>query len=145
MPYTGTLLAESLRRDAVLAGVPLNVQRIWRSNAGDAAAGQPLTWTFIEFEVPEASAGLLAELLSTTLAPGPWYCDFRNDREIVVTFAGRASGISDVTSAHAKRPRLMLDPSGSPSRRSTGPRSPDHPDKVLSPPSEANRPGRDSP
>jgi hypothetical protein len=90
MPYTGTLLAESLRTDAVLAGVPLNVQRIWRSNAGEPSAGQPLTWTFIEFEAPEASAGLLAELLSTALAPGPWYCDFRNDREIVVAFAGRS-------------------------------------------------------
>jgi hypothetical protein len=75
MSCTGILLAESLRSDAVLEGVPLHVHRIRRANAGDTSAGQPLTWTFIEFEVPDASARRLAELLSTTLTSGPWYCD----------------------------------------------------------------------
>jgi ribosomal protein S18 acetylase RimI-like enzyme len=89
LAYTGTLLAESLRPDADLSGVALDVRRIRRANAGDAAAGQPLTWTFIEFLVPEASAGRLADLLGAALAPGPWYCDFRNDNETVVVFAGR--------------------------------------------------------
>ena len=89
MSYTGILLAESLRSDAVLEGVPLHVHRIRRANAGDTSAGQPLTWTFIEFEVPDASACRLAELLSTTLASGPWYCDFRNKHEIIVVFADR--------------------------------------------------------
>jgi hypothetical protein len=89
LSYTGTLLAESLRPDADLSGVALDVRRIRRANAGDAAAGQPVTWTFIEFQVPEASGARLAELLAAALAPGPWYCDFRNEREAVVVFAGR--------------------------------------------------------
>jgi hypothetical protein len=89
MSFTGTLLAESLRTDAVLDGVPLNIRRIWRSNAGVVSAGQPLTWTFIEFDVPETSAGLLAEQLSAALSSGPWYCDFRNDHETIVVFASQ--------------------------------------------------------
>jgi hypothetical protein len=89
MSYSGTLLAESLRTDADLTGVALDVRRIWRADAGDASAGQPVTWTFIEFEVSEANAGRLADLLSAALAPGPWYCDFHSDQETVVVFAGR--------------------------------------------------------
>ena len=89
MSFTGTLLAESLRTDAVLDGVPLSLRRIWRSNAGDVSAGQPLTWTFIEFEVLEASVGLLAERLSAALSSGPWYCDFHNHHETIVVFAGQ--------------------------------------------------------
>ena len=89
MSFTGTLLAESLRMEAVLEGVPLQVRRIWRSDAGDPSAGQPLTWTFIDFEVPRASATRLAELLSAALEHGPWYCDFRDDEEIIVVFTGR--------------------------------------------------------
>lgn len=89
MPFTGTLLAESLRKESVLKGVPLHVCRIWRTDAGDPSAGQPLTWTFIEFEVPEASGEMLAQELGLVLEPGPWYCDFRSDDETFVVFAGR--------------------------------------------------------
>lgn len=89
MSFTGTLLAESLRTGAVLDGVPLAVLRIWRSDAGDPAAGQPLTWTFIEFEVAAGSAGLFAERLSAALTSGPWYCDLRDEDETIVVFAGR--------------------------------------------------------
>jgi hypothetical protein len=89
MSFTGTLLAESLRTDAVLHGVHLTVRRVWRSNAGDVSARQPLIWTFIEFEVPESSATLLADRLSAALASGPWYCDFRNGQETIVVFAGQ--------------------------------------------------------
>lgn len=88
MSFTGTLLAESLRVGAVL-GVPLTVRRIRRINAGDPSAGQPMTWTFIEFEVPDAIAGPFADRLGTSLSPGPWYCDLRGDGEVVVVFAGR--------------------------------------------------------
>jgi hypothetical protein len=56
MSFTGILRAESLRTDAVLEGVPLHVHRIRRANARDTSAGQPLTGTFIEFDllVPQA-------------------------------------------------------------------------------------------
>jgi hypothetical protein len=89
MSFTGTLVAESLRQDAVLAGVPLVVHRIWRADAGDPAAGQARVWTFVRFEVPTASAGPFAERLSSSLAPGPWYCDLQDEAETIVVFAGR--------------------------------------------------------
>ena len=89
MSFTGTLLAESLRPDGDLDGVPLTVRRIWRRDAGDAAAGQPVTWTFIEFEVAAAAVGPLAERLGAALAPGPWYCDLHDGHETLVVFAGR--------------------------------------------------------
>ena len=69
MSFGGILLAESLRKEAALEGLPFCAQRIWRADAGDPSAGQPPTWTFIEFEVPEESASFFAELLSSALAP----------------------------------------------------------------------------
>ena len=125
MSFTGTLLAESLRMEAVLEGVPLQVRRIWRSDAGDPSAGQPVTWTFIDFEVPHASATRLAELLSTALGSGPWYCDFRDDEEIVVVFTGRVFRYAAATAVPVTRSRLTHDLSGCRTRRSTGPSSPD--------------------
>ena len=89
MPFTGVLLAESLRPGAVLDGVPFLVQRVRRRDAGDPAAGQPRTWTFIEFVVADASAEVFADRAAAALAPGPWYCDLHSDDEVVVVFAGR--------------------------------------------------------
>ena len=89
MPFAGVLLAESLRTGAVLEGVPFLVQRVRRFDAGDPSAGQPRTWTFIEFVVADASAGPFADRAAAALAPGPWYCDLRSDAEVVVVFAGR--------------------------------------------------------
>jgi hypothetical protein len=89
MPFSGILLAESIRTDAVLDGRPVVVRRIWRRDAGDASAGQPVTWTFIEFEVPDAGVGRLAEALSAVLSPDRWYCDLRSEDETIVVFAGR--------------------------------------------------------
>src|SRR5687768_1766349 len=87
MSFSGNLLAESLRKEKILEGVPLQVRRIRRADAGDPSAGQPMTWTFIEFEVSEASVDVFAEELSTALEHGPWYCDFRSDDETFVVFA----------------------------------------------------------
>lgn len=89
MPITGTLLAESLRKERALEGVPLIVRRIFRADDGDPSAGQPLTWTFLEFEVPADHADRLASALADALEPGPWYCDFRSDTETFVVFADR--------------------------------------------------------
>ena len=52
MVIAGVLIAESLRTGARLEGVTLTVRRITRDEDGDTEAGQPLTWTFIEFEAP---------------------------------------------------------------------------------------------
>ncbi len=84
------LLAESLRRDVALEGVSLEVWKVSRADAGDEAAGQPRTWTFIHFRSPAADAGRLAGALSDALDPsGGWYCDFRTASDTFVAFAGR--------------------------------------------------------
>lgn len=89
MPYIGTLLAESLKKDTILEEVSLQVRRIWRVDAGDPSAGQPVTWTFIEFEVSDEDVGTFSDALQAVLAPGPWYCDFRSEAETIVVFSGR--------------------------------------------------------
>jgi hypothetical protein len=87
--FTGNLLAESLRKEHTLAAVPFTVRRVFRADDGDLSAGQPLTWTFLEFEVPDDRVDAFAAALSNALEPGPWYCDFRSDTETVVVFADR--------------------------------------------------------
>jgi hypothetical protein len=88
--YKGVLLGESLRPDALLEGVVLEVSKIYRRLAGDVEAGQPELWTFFEFEVPAEAVEELAKRLSRALkAKGGWYCDFHSDDEMFVVFAGR--------------------------------------------------------
>ena len=88
--YSGALLAESLRPNAVLDGIPLAVTKIYRAALGDAGAGQPELWTVFEFQVPADRASELAEALSRLLlADGGWYCDFRSAEEVFVVFSGR--------------------------------------------------------
>jgi hypothetical protein len=87
--FTGILLAESLRKDAPLDAPSLPVRRIWRTDAGDPSAGQPLTWTFIEFEIPEDNIERFAEVLAGALESGAWYCDFHSEQETFVVFADR--------------------------------------------------------
>lgn len=90
MPISGGLIAESLRVGSVLEGVTLNVRKISRADVGDVEAGQPLTWTFLDFEADDNEAERLADALSGVLeTAGGWYCDFRNDHETFVVFSGR--------------------------------------------------------
>jgi hypothetical protein len=89
MPFTGNLLAESIRKQHALDAVPLTVRRIFRADDGDPSAGQPVTWTFLEFEVPDDQVDALASALADALEPGSWYCDFRSERETFVVFANR--------------------------------------------------------
>jgi hypothetical protein len=90
MVIAGVLIAESLRTGARLEGVPLTVLRIARDDAGDTDAGQPRTWTFIEFEAPLEGAEGLATALSRALDERlSWYCDFRSPSETFVVFAER--------------------------------------------------------
>jgi hypothetical protein len=90
MPLSGALIAESLRRDKPLEGVTLSVRKITRADVGDVEAGQPLTWTFIDFDTSEEHADALAGTLSESLEPSlGWYCDFRTEVETFVVFAGR--------------------------------------------------------
>jgi hypothetical protein len=85
----GGLIAESLRIGAVL-DMPLTVTRISRADVGDVDAGQPRTWTFIDFEVADTDAERLAHALERALETrGGWYCDFRTETETFVVLAGR--------------------------------------------------------
>ena len=90
MALTGGLIAESLRVGAVLDSVVLTVTKISRADVGDVDAGQPRTWTFLDFEAADADAARLSQALERALERvGGWYCDFRNDEETWVVFAGR--------------------------------------------------------
>lgn len=86
----GTLIGESVRLGGSLEAVPLKVEKIYRLESGDPTAGQPLAWTFFEFEAPDDTADVLAAALSRALdAAHGWYCDFRTDDETFVVFAER--------------------------------------------------------
>jgi hypothetical protein len=88
--YSGTLLGESIQPGMGLADIPLTVTNIHRDAAGDAEAGQPELWTFIEFRVAADHADELADALSRVLLrDGGWYCDFRSSEEVFVVFHGR--------------------------------------------------------
>ena len=87
---TGGLIAESLRVGSVLADLNLKVTRISRADVGDVDAGQPRTWTFLDFEAADGDAESLSNALEGALErAGGWYCDFRTDGETWVVFAGR--------------------------------------------------------
>jgi hypothetical protein len=91
MTMTGTLIAESLRVGAEIAGVTLRATKVARSPLGDVEAGQPEVWTIVEFEVADEEAERLTASLEAALqAEGGWYCDFRSDDETVVVFTGRS-------------------------------------------------------
>jgi hypothetical protein len=87
---SGALIGESLRVGATLEGVPLRIEKIVRADCGDVAAGQPLTWTFLEFEVDVDDVELWTQKLSAVLDDRlGWYCDFRSPEETFVVFAGK--------------------------------------------------------
>ena len=88
--WSGTLLGESLQPGLALEDIPLTVTRIHRVAAGDAEAGQPELWTFIEFRVDADRAAALGAALSRVLsADCGWYCDFRSPDEVIVAFHGQ--------------------------------------------------------
>jgi len=87
----GALIAESLRIGARIENVALVVTSVSRAELGDLDAGQPLVWTFIEFEADDGEADRLIAVLERALSrEGGWYCDFRNDAETFVVFADRS-------------------------------------------------------
>jgi hypothetical protein len=88
--YYGTLLGESMRPGTAIEGFPLTVTKVRRAAAGDATAGQPELWTFIEFRVAADRVTELAEALSAVLSKdGGWYCDIGSSDEVLVVFHGR--------------------------------------------------------
>jgi hypothetical protein len=90
MPVNGTLVAESLHIGKPLEGVDLVVRKVWRSDLDNVGAGQPGTWTFLDFEAADDDAERLAQGLSATLhREGGWYCDFHSAEETFVVFGER--------------------------------------------------------
>jgi hypothetical protein len=91
MSVSGILIAESLLKSSPLEGVTLQVRKVSRGDVGDQSAGQPLTWTFIEFNVEDHDVSDLEKALSRSLDPaGGWYCAFHTAEETFVIYAGRA-------------------------------------------------------
>ncbi len=87
MSVSGILIAESISKGSPLEGVTLQVHKVSRGDVGEVKAGQPLTWTFIEFTVEDQVVADLVEALSRSLDPkGGWYCDIRTTEETFVIF-----------------------------------------------------------
>ncbi len=89
MTVVGTLVAESLRDDAVVRDLRLELRAVVRTRAGDPTVGQPLLWTMIELAAPDDVFDDLVALLSDAIRTGPWYCALRTEQEVAVVFAGR--------------------------------------------------------
>ena len=89
----GTLIAESLRVGAALAGPPLTVSEVRRVDAElsaeQRAAGLAERWTLIAFEVADERAAELADALAAVLDEPGWYADLHTDARSFVVFAGR--------------------------------------------------------
>jgi hypothetical protein len=90
---TGTIIAESLRVGATLAGFSLTVSDIERLAPADISsqqrqAGIPAQWTLLRFELPDSEADRLASALASALERG-WYVDFHTATETFVVFARR--------------------------------------------------------
>ena len=101
---SGTLIAESLRVGATLEDGSLRVEKIVRVDCGDVAAGQPLTWTFLEFQMDVEDVELWTQKLSAALDDrAGWYCDFRSPEETFVVFAGNVFRYSRGDSAGRTR------------------------------------------
>ncbi|QDP98307.1 hypothetical protein FOE78_22495 [Microlunatus elymi] len=86
--YQGVLIAESLKIGAEL-DQRLTLTKIARVRPGNTVAGQPETWTIIEFELAADHAPPFADGLAAALQEPGWYCDFRSDRDVYVIFPGQ--------------------------------------------------------
>lgn len=85
----GALIGESMRVDSTLVPPNLAMRKVVRADCGHVESGQPRTWTFIEFELPDDDAPALADALTEVLlVEHGWYCDFQTATEKFVVFAG---------------------------------------------------------
>ena len=85
----GTLIAESLRVGATLAGLNLTVRQISRYRAGGTTPEQPDIWTTLDFEADESGARELAEVFAEVLDQPGWYVNFQSPAESFVIFPGK--------------------------------------------------------
>ncbi|MFH1188769.1 MAG: hypothetical protein V1652_02910 [bacterium] len=83
MKYTGLLLKESLRDEAVLSEMTVIRTEIW--DVKNAVAGQPRQWTAVHFEVAEEKVVVVARELSKSLKPA-WYLNMSGESNVFVIF-----------------------------------------------------------
>lgn len=102
---------ESLVKDRPIEGFALSVRKIVRADVGDVTAGQPLIWTFIEFDVDDSAVDQLAASMSRALDPTiGWYCDYRTSDETFVVFAGQVGPSTDDGRTGTDEPRQPRAP-----------------------------------
>jgi len=85
----GTLIAESLRVGATLAGVRLEVRAVRRFAVGEVPPYQPPVWTVLEFDAQESDAAVLAATFADVLDGPGWYVNFSSARDTFVVYPGR--------------------------------------------------------
>ncbi|MEW2400683.1 hypothetical protein [Streptomyces sp. NPDC046862] len=90
---SGYVLGESLRPGAVFQpqGLRPRLRGVSRLDVShSAAAGQPPSWTLVEWETDGDDVAALAEAFAEVLEPeNGWYADFTAGDEHVVVFAGK--------------------------------------------------------
>jgi hypothetical protein len=85
----GTLIAESLRVGATLAGLNLTIRKISRYRAGGTTPDQPDIWTTLDFEAGDSAARELAEVFAEVLDQPGWYVNFQSPAESFIVFPGK--------------------------------------------------------
>ena len=84
--FKGLIIQESLKDLGVLELVSITRKETWQ--VGNAAPGQPLTWTALSFEAEESWAGLIARKVSRALKAS-WYANGSTLTEVFVIFPGK--------------------------------------------------------
>jgi len=83
----GTLIVESITPGSTLAGIPLVVREVGRSEP--VPTRQQAIWSWIEFEADDSVAEALAEGLAAILDEPGWYCNYSSASETFVVYRGR--------------------------------------------------------
>ena len=87
--FTGLIIKESLKPDAMLEEIGLKIVKTKKWNVGARAAEfQPTTWHAIYVEGAEERIGSVADEISRMLIPR-WYANFSNTTTEYVVFPGK--------------------------------------------------------
>lgn len=87
---SGYVIAEGMRTDSQLSGIPLALTKIERWAIENATAEQPSVWTMIKFEFAERDAERVIAALAEVLDErGGWYSDLWLGDERIIVFAGK--------------------------------------------------------
>jgi hypothetical protein len=87
--FSGALIMESMRAGTPLGDLNIIVHELYRFQPEGTTAGQPDTWSVLEFDVSDDDAPDLADAFASVLSQPGWYIDFRSPAETFVMFPGR--------------------------------------------------------